>query len=83
MSEQKDDLMYALYEHLVLDRKTPGQFRETFERGAINGLYNMDDVEVLEKKSLVSLSEDLIRAGIVCLDLTPQGRKYVEELLAA
>ena len=73
------NLLHSLYNHLVIDKKTPGMFREIYYNGVTNNQWDFDSVAGLEKKSLVSVSKTLIQAGIVCLDLTEQGIKHAEE----
>ena len=79
LSTREMNLIHSLYNHLVIDKKTPGMFREIYYNGVTNNQWDFDSVAGLEKKSLVSVSKTLIQAGIVCLDLTEQGIKCIEE----
>ena len=77
----EETLMYALYEKLILDGYTSGMFREKFMQGADEKKWSADDAFGLEKRSLIEVSEELILAGIFCLDLTEKGERYMEGAL--
>jgi len=83
LTEGEENLMYSLYENLVIDERTPGWFREMFMIGAISNKWSGDDAVGLEKKSLAKIHYGLIQAGIMCLELTDSGKQYMEDVLTA
>jgi hypothetical protein len=78
LTQKEEELIYCLYEHLLFDNKTPGEFREIFMREAKKNRWDINSAIGLEKKSLVKIDPQLMQAGIMCLDLTDLGKHYME-----
>ncbi len=78
LNNRQKDLLYALYEHTVTLRETPGMFRQIYEDGGSQRRWGVDETLKLEKLGLIKLAQDMLPAGIICQSLTKSGRRYVE-----
>jgi hypothetical protein len=81
LTKKENDLIFSLYVETILNKKTPGMFRELYENGVKENFWDIDDVNSLEEKSLVTIDKELSLAGVTCFNLTDRGKKCAEERL--